>query len=189
MLVFDSLEEAIATGYARIATSNFAYHRGFELVSATPGHPRWAGSSAARLVAAAQYEPLLMDVMQLEIDGCAKYEHFQDSQLRDLVFGTSSLVLIVTPDGNQTPTALFSPTSLLKAINSFREAVDLFYQACPGADQWERMRMEASVSLQTGKAAKNRAQSIRYALSICKKFGFDNLETKYQKILKDSGLA
>ena len=49
--------------------------------------------------------------------------------------------------------------------------------------------MDAANALQSGKAAKSREQSIRYALNIRKKFGFENLEAKYQKLLKDNGLA
>lgn len=188
MLTFQSVEEAFSSGFTKCNASHFDSFKGFELVSVPmPQHGNQVVDFC--LVASAIYAPLLLDVHQLEIDGCAKFEHLQESQLRDHVFGTAVHVLVGAAAEVQEAISLYSPTNLLKAIQAFREAVDLFYVTWPAAKKWEDARIDALHSLESGKAAKSRNQSIRYAQSICKKFGFENLEAKYQKILKDNGLA
>lgn len=189
MLAFPSVDEAIASGFAKIETSHFDNFKGFDLVCVPTNHRHVHECAQACLVAQAVYSPLVLDVLQLEIDGCAKHDHFQVSQLSECVFGSSVPVLIGSSVETQETHALFSPTNLLKAITSFREAVELFYTTWPAAQEWERARMDAANALQSGKAAISREQSIRYALNIRKKFGFENLEAKYQKLLKDNGLA
>lgn len=189
MLAFQSVEDALASGFVRADTASFDHFKGFELVSAPQEQQEHASVVGACLVASAVYSPLVHDVLQLEIDGCAKFDHLQASELRGQVFGCTVEVLIGPTTASHSVVALFSPTNLLKAIKSFREAVDLFYAACPAADEWEQARVDALNSIESGKAARSREQSIRYALSIRKKFGFENLEAKYQKILKDNGLV
>lgn len=188
MLAFQTVDEAVASGFAQIATTNFDTYRGFSLASAPSSKARecdGAGPGAC-LVAQAIYEPLIQDVLQLEIDGCSKHEMFQIAELSSQVFG-ESVVVQIGQDNDLLP--MFSPTNLLKAIQDFRRAVESFYAASPEAAAWEDSRREAADSQEHGKAAKNREQSIRYALNICKRFGFDNLEHRYQKLLKDNGLA